>query len=106
MAELKKRSITADDIRYLYFGNKPVSKETLNHYADYITDVIFYRAIHETANIQMQMGHSSTYMYKFSYDNRASLIKQMLNITDPGIVTHSFKFVFLIPKQQKRVYII
>lgn len=85
--------MTADDIRYLYLGNKPLSKETLGHYADYITDLLFHRPIQEVANIQMQIGHSSTYMYKFSYDNRASFFKKTMNITLPGIVTHSFKLM-------------
>ncbi|XP_014479888.1 PREDICTED: juvenile hormone esterase-like [Dinoponera quadriceps] len=94
MADLRKKSITAEDIRYLYFGNKSLTKETLKHYTDYISDLLFYRPIQELANIQMQIGHDSTYLYKFSYDNRECLLKKMMNITDRG-VTHVQELFYL-----------
>lgn len=91
--DLKRKLLTVDDLRYFYFGNKPLSKETISNYSDYITDVIFCRPIHEVANIQMQLGHKSTYLYKFSYDNKASFLKIMFDITIPGTVIHWFQII-------------
>ncbi|XP_011141919.1 esterase E4 isoform X2 [Harpegnathos saltator] len=84
MADLKKKSITANDIRYLYFGDKSLSKETMGHYADFLTDVQFHRPIQEVANIQMQLGHKSTYLYEFSYDSKDSILKKAMDLTEPG----------------------
>ncbi|XP_032679111.1 esterase E4-like isoform X2 [Odontomachus brunneus] len=103
MADLRKKSMTADDVRYLYFGDKPLSKETLSHYADYITDLLFHRPIQELANIQMQMGHRPTYMYKFSYDNRASFLKKAMNITLPGVAHTEELFYLFYPYVMKQL---
>lgn len=81
---LKEQSITLEDLRFIYFGDKPASNETRMNYANLINDLYFVHSAYEAADIQMRMGHRSTYMYKFSYDSGNSFIKIATNIDLPG----------------------
>lgn len=85
LARLKQQSITVDDLRTLYFDNKPLSNNTLINLVHLFGDMHFYRNTYETAQIQMQMDNRLTYMYQFSYENEDWSYKKMKNITIPGI---------------------
>jgi len=82
--------IKVQELRSFYFGNKPVSRETIKNYADFLGDQYFHRGIMEVADIQVNRGNSckETYLYKFSYDNEESFIKKWMNIEISGIVTN------------------
>ncbi|GAB1863194.1 Carboxylesterase 3 [Camponotus japonicus] len=92
---LSQIPITIEELRFLYFGNKAVSKETLINYADFMGDIYFYRGIMEVVDAQMSSdANEPTYLYKFSYENEASLFRKFLNVTLPG-VTHSEELFYL-----------
>lgn len=84
MSELPEIPITIKELRFLYFGNKAVSEETLKNYADLFGDEKLYRGLMEVVDIQIKSGHSSTYLYKFSYENKDSPMKTFMNVTLPG----------------------
>jgi len=92
---LSQIPITIEELRFLYFGNKAVSEETLINYADFMGDIYFYRGIMEVVDAQMSSdANEPTYLYKFSYENEASLLRKFLNVTLPGIVVNLFKFTY------------
>lgn len=82
---LKKQSITPNDLKHYYFGKEIISEETKQKYADFMSDVMFLRGIHDVINIQMEKAAESTYMYKFTYDSEMSLLRMVMNVTLPGI---------------------
>ncbi|KAL6257872.1 hypothetical protein P5V15_011470 [Pogonomyrmex californicus] len=92
---LPKIPITAEELRFLYFGNKAISEETLINYADFLGDAMFYRGTMEVADIQMAVGgNTPTYLYKFSYDSKTHLAKKIMDVTLPG-VTHGEDLFYL-----------
>jgi len=84
LSKLSQISITVDELRFLYFGNEAISKKTMANYAEFFGDEAFYQGIIETADIQIKSGHSSTYLYKLSYENESSVVKKIKGITFPG----------------------
>lgn len=85
MSKLSQIPITAEELRFLYFGNKAVSEETLLNYANFFGDQSFYQGIVEVADIQSKSScHNATYLYKFSYENKSSVMRQIIGITLPG----------------------
>lgn len=92
LSTLSQIPITVEELRFLYFGNKAVSEETLMNYANFLGDIFFYRGIMEVADAQMSSDNNEpTYLYKFSYENKISPIRTFLNVTLPGTV-NLFKF--------------
>ena len=85
LSAMSKIPITVEELRFLYFGNKAVSEETLMNYADFLSDVVFNRGIMEAVDIQMSSdSYTPTYLYKFSYESETYFRKE---ITLPGNVT-------------------
>jgi len=82
-SKLSEMSITPEDIRFLYFGNKSVSRETLTNYADFLGDELVYRGIMETADILAKLN-DETYLYNFSYSKNTSFIRTLYDIKLPG----------------------
>ncbi|KAG9436182.1 esterase FE4 isoform X1 [Apis mellifera carnica] len=91
---LKKQSITPNDLKHYYFGKEIISEETKQKYADFMSDVMFLRGIHDVINIQMEKAAESTYMYKFTYDSEMSLLRMVMNVTLPG-ATHADELQYL-----------
>lgn len=89
LSELSQVPITLKELRFLYFGNKAVSEETLLNYTNLFGDILFYRGIAEVADIQTKCDHSATYFYKLSYENESSIIKRIRGITLPGTVWYN-----------------
>ncbi|EZA55883.1 hypothetical protein DMN91_010858 [Ooceraea biroi] len=88
--------ITVQELRSLYFGDKAVSEETLDIYADFLGDQYFCRGIMKIADIQVNRGNSckATYLYKFSYDSDESFMKKVMNIQIPG-APHAAELFYL-----------
>ncbi|XP_018353120.1 PREDICTED: esterase E4-like isoform X1 [Trachymyrmex septentrionalis] len=95
LSAMSKIPITVEELRFLYFGNKAVSEETLTNYADFLSDVVFNRGIMEAVDIQMSFdSYTPTYLYKFSYESKTYLVKEIIKVTLPG-VTHAEDLFFL-----------
>ncbi|KAF3424240.1 hypothetical protein E2986_12280 [Frieseomelitta varia] len=82
-AYLKKEGISSSDLKRLYFGNESIGEKTMQKYADYLTDIMFIKAIHHIVNIQMKNSTHPTYFYKLSYETNEPLIRMLFNITLP-----------------------
>lgn len=92
LSALPKIPITIDELRFLYFGNKAISEETLMNYADFLGDAVFYRGTMEMVDIQMRSNnHTPTYLYKLSYDSKTHFAKKIIDVTLPGNVAILFK---------------
>lgn len=90
LSALPEIPITVEELRFLYFGNKAISEETLINYADFLSDALFNRGIMEVADIQISSGgYTPTYLYKFSYESKPA--KQVLGVTLPGNISILFK---------------
>jgi hypothetical protein len=77
--------ITVEELRSYYFGNKPISEETLSSFIDFIGDIGFYREIIETADINAKLSSSTpTYLYYLTYKSKTSLMKKIININFSG----------------------
>lgn len=88
LSAMPKIPITVEELRFLYFGNKAVSEETLINYADFLGDAMFYRGTMEVADIQMSFNsYTPTYLYKFSYESKTYAIKTLMDVSLPGNVT-------------------
>nr|XP_012215167.1 PREDICTED: esterase B1-like [Linepithema humile] len=85
LSTLPEIPITVEELRSLYFGDKAVSEETLKNYVDFNGDQEFYRGLMEAVDIQIKSGHSSTYLYNFSYENEDCPMRKMMGITLPGV---------------------
>ncbi|KYN20422.1 Esterase E4, partial [Trachymyrmex cornetzi] len=95
LSAMSKIPITVEELRFLYFGNKAVSEETLMNYADFLSDVVFNRGIMEAVDIQMSSdSYTPTYLYKLSYESKTYLGKEIIKVTLPG-VTHAEDLFFL-----------
>ncbi|XP_043268664.1 juvenile hormone esterase-like [Venturia canescens] len=81
---LNDRGLSVSDLRNIYFGNKPVSSETLDNYVKMQSDVQFLSGIHEVAAIQAVKSKCPTYFYKFSYDSGHSGVKAIFGLDMPG----------------------
>ncbi|XP_043518136.1 juvenile hormone esterase-like [Frieseomelitta varia] len=93
-AYLKKEGISSSDLKRLYFGNESIGEKTMQKYADYLTDIMFIKAIHHIVNIQMKNSTHPTYFYKLSYETNEPLIRMLFNITLPG-TTHAEDLQYL-----------
>lgn len=75
----------AQEIKYFYFGNQPVSKETLPQLLDLLTDYNFAIGTHQMAHLFQQLDIGPAYFYKFSHDGCLNLFKQFFGDTKiPG----------------------
>jgi len=86
LATISKISITAEELRSLYFGDKAVSEETLINYIDFLGDEFIYRDIMEVVDIQTKLNNKATYLYQYSYESETSPMKKIFNIKGSGII--------------------
>ncbi|XP_039305304.1 juvenile hormone esterase isoform X1 [Solenopsis invicta] len=85
LSMLPKISVTVENLRTLYFGDKAISEETMANYVDFLNDELMYRSVMEVIDIQTKLNHNkATYLYKFSYESENSVMKKLLDIKYPG----------------------
>ncbi|XP_012215172.1 juvenile hormone esterase-like [Linepithema humile] len=101
LSKLPEIPITVEELRSIYFGDKAVSEETLKNYADFFSDEAFYPGLIEVVDIQIQSGHSSTYLYNLSYENEACPTRKIMNIRLPGVGHGEDLFYFFYPHMMK-----
>ena len=71
----KKYTLSADDLKRLYYDNDEISNDSLQNLADLLGDVYFVEGIHRTVKIQVKKSCASTYLYKYAYDKGVSFLK-------------------------------
>ncbi|XP_031829086.1 juvenile hormone esterase isoform X2 [Nomia melanderi] len=92
-AAMKKDDISSADLRNIYFGDKPITKETQQNYADYMSDMMFTQGIYDVLRIQMEKS-TPTYFYKFTFEPEISFMKQKFNIEVSG-ASHAEELMFM-----------
>ncbi|CAK9814487.1 Juvenile hormone esterase [Anthophora plagiata] len=90
---LEREGISPQDVKCLYFGNKRIGKETMQEYADYMSDVMFLQGIFDVVNVQLEKSTNPTYLYQFSFDEE-TLMKLFVNVPLPG-ATHADDLAYL-----------
>lgn len=89
LSTLSKISVTPDELRSLYFGDKVISEETVMNYIDFLSDEFFYRDMMEVVDIQTKLYNKNdtkkTYLYQFSFESESSPMRKIFNIPVPGI---------------------
>ncbi|XP_012215168.1 juvenile hormone esterase-like isoform X1 [Linepithema humile] len=102
LSKLSQIPITVEELRFLYFGNKTVSEETLLNYSNFLSDEAFYQGIIEVADIQSKSSNrSATYLYKFSYENESSVMRKIMGVTLPGVSHGEDLFYLFYPHKMK-----
>ncbi|CAG2060461.1 unnamed protein product [Timema podura] len=81
----KSRAI-AEKLKKFYFGDKPLSKETLEQFVNLESDLLFNYSFYKT--VKLQLEHTDDvpiYIYEFDY-KRPSLFKLFSEVTEklPG----------------------
>ncbi|TGZ32458.1 Carboxylesterase [Temnothorax longispinosus] len=96
LSTLSKISITIEELKSLYFGDKAVSEETLMNYVDFISDEFVCRGIMEVVDIQTKLNNNdnkATYLYQFSYESETNPLRKIFKVQIPGIIINSFKTI-------------
>ncbi|XP_077279250.1 juvenile hormone esterase-like isoform X2 [Temnothorax americanus] len=97
LATLSKISVTIEELKSLYFGDKAVSEETVMNYVDFISDEFFCRGIMEVVDIQTKLNNNdnkTTYLYQFSYESENNPFRKIFKVQTPG-VTHTEELAYL-----------
>ncbi|XP_071651760.1 juvenile hormone esterase-like [Temnothorax longispinosus] len=97
LATLSKISITIEELKSLYFGDKAVSEETVMNYVDFISDEFFCRGVMEVVDIQTKLNNNdnkTTYLYQFSYESENNPFRKIFKVQTPG-VTHTEELAYL-----------
>nr|AAC36245.1 carboxylesterase [Anisopteromalus calandrae] len=91
---LKRKKISLEDLKRMYFKNKKISKETTGKFIDLFSDMYFIQGIHQVARVQAERNSAPTYMYQFTYDQGPNFSKGMFSIDEPGS-THMDELIYL-----------
>ncbi|XP_071574393.1 juvenile hormone esterase isoform X1 [Temnothorax nylanderi] len=97
LSTLSKISVTTEELKSLYFGDKAVSEETLMNYVDFISDQFFCRGVMEVVDIQTKLNNKdnkTTYLYQFSYESDTNPLRKIFKVQMPG-VTHAEELAYL-----------
>nr|QLI62131.1 carboxylesterase 19 [Streltzoviella insularis] len=63
----KQKEEVAKSIKKFYFGNNPVSKETMLGYVNYFSDIMFTYPHLRSVKLQVEAGSDSIYLYEYSF---------------------------------------
>lgn len=64
--ENEKKQV-ADSIKRFYFKDKPVDKDTVLSYVDYVSDSVFTYSLLKSVKLQVEAGNNQIYLYEYSY---------------------------------------
>ncbi|XP_078047071.1 esterase FE4 isoform X2 [Augochlora pura] len=95
-------NVSCEDLRRLYFGDKPIDMSTRDDYALFMSDMMFIRGIYDVIKIQAEKN-LPTYFYKFTFDPKMSLAKQMFGVESRG-ATHSEELIYLFYPQAIKAF--
>ncbi|PNF42151.1 Esterase E4 [Cryptotermes secundus] len=97
--KLEKKSAKSQEvalkIKEFYFGDKPVSRETLQPLFDLFSDMYFIVGIKKSIDLQLKHSDTPIYFYQFSFDEKLGLIEKYIgDSTIPG-VCHGAEVAYL-----------
>lgn len=91
-----KSKEVAQKIKSFYFGDKPVSQETLFLYVDLSSDMWFVTDVHRTAKLQAARSSAPLFFYQFSFDGELGFMKRIIGACRFPGVCHADELGYLI----------
>ncbi|CAG9782836.1 unnamed protein product [Diatraea saccharalis] len=65
---VEEKEAVAKRVKEFYFGDKPVSPDTIQAYVDYFSDTLFVYSILRSVKLSTESGNNSTiYLYEYSF---------------------------------------
>ncbi|RZF46909.1 hypothetical protein LSTR_LSTR008037 [Laodelphax striatellus] len=71
------------EVKKYYFGNCPVSKETLDQYVDLCSDLEFTIGVNNTLKYFSRKGLKDVYVYQFSFEGELGFFKRFIKASVP-----------------------
>ncbi|KAL0849965.1 hypothetical protein ABMA28_011884 [Loxostege sticticalis] len=62
-----ERDAVIQKVKEFYFNNKPVSKENVVGYVDFMSDLLFVYSMMRAANLHVNAGHDKIFLYEYNY---------------------------------------
>ncbi|XP_021912901.1 esterase E4-like isoform X2 [Zootermopsis nevadensis] len=97
--KLKQKSAKSQEIarkiKHFYFGDKPVSRETLQPLFDLFSDIYFITGIKKSIELQLQHSDTPIYFYEFSFDEKLGMIEKYLGDSTIAGVCHGAEVAYL-----------
>lgn len=81
---LDRYHLTVKDLREMYFNNEKITQRNHHKLADLFQDWKFVEGIHRVLKIQAEKNLSTTYAYKFSYNEKYTLCKSLIPFNVDG----------------------
>ncbi|XP_063216864.1 esterase B1-like isoform X2 [Bacillus rossius redtenbacheri] len=79
-ADLDSSQGAAQRARSLYFGQRPVSVETLPQYVDYLSDTAFTHGVYSTVQGHLAVVRSPIYFYRFNFEGSLGWLKPLIGV--------------------------
>nr|ATO93736.1 carboxylesterase [Nilaparvata lugens] len=73
------------EVKKYYFGNCPVSVETLNQYVDICSDLEFTIGVNNTLKYFSRKGLKDVYVYQFSFEGELGFFKRFIKASVPEV---------------------
>lgn len=97
--KLKKKSAKSQEvalkIKHFYFGDKPVSRETLQPLFNLYSDIYFIVGIKKSIDLQLKHSDTPIYFYQFSYDEKLGLIEKYIGDSSMPGVCHGAEIPYI-----------
>ncbi|XP_069669062.1 juvenile hormone esterase-like [Periplaneta americana] len=91
----KKSKEVAQKIKKFYFGDKPVSQETLLEYIDLSSDMWFVARIHQTVRLHSSKSSAPVYYYQFTFEGKLGFLKKVMGADRFTGVCHADELGYL-----------
>ncbi|CAB3245222.1 unnamed protein product [Arctia plantaginis] len=86
----EEKEKAANEIKEFYFGDKPVDTDTILHYVDYFSDVLFVQGALWVAKLHVEAGHDQVYLYEYSFVDESTPVVPFTNERGAMHVAQSF----------------
>ncbi|XP_030027731.2 esterase FE4 [Manduca sexta] len=77
----EQKDRVAKGIKEFYFGNKPITEDTILEYVDYYTDVVFAYPMLRSVKTHAEAGNFTFYLHEYSFVDRNSWPVPFTNVT-------------------------
>ncbi|XP_048507575.1 esterase FE4-like isoform X2 [Athalia rosae] len=80
-----KKDIVSDEVRKFYFGDEPITEDSIDNWIQTTGDICFTFGLHKVVETQQKTKKAPCYIYKLSYDTTQSLGKCLSNSSYEGV---------------------